>query len=102
VAAFVSRSVASHPYPFRARVLFHAPVARVAERVPPLTGYLQRVDDERCRLEWGARSLDVLAAYLTLVDEEFEVEEPPELLDTLRRLAARLRRATARARDTHR
>jgi predicted DNA-binding transcriptional regulator YafY len=102
VAAFVSRSVASHPYPFRARVLFHAPVARVAERVPPLTGYLQRVDDERCRLEWGARSLDVLAVYLALVDEEFEVEEPPELLDTLRQLAARLRRATARARNAHR
>jgi hypothetical protein len=50
----------------------------------------------------GARSLDVLAVYLALVDEEFEVEEPPELLDTLRQLATRLRRATARASNAHR
>lgn len=93
VAAYVSRSVASRPYPYVARVVFHAPRSRVAQRVSPMGGYLQPIDDERCRLETGAHSLDVLAMHITLVGEAFEVEEPIELVHALEQLAQRMRRA---------
>lgn len=94
VAAYVSRSVASRPYTYRARVLFHAPLHRVRERVPPLAGYLREVGKDRCRLESGADSLDMLALHLALVGEDFEIEGPPELVDHVRALAARLRRSS--------
>ncbi|MEM9458739.1 MAG: YafY family protein [Myxococcota bacterium] len=96
VAAYVSRSVASRPYTYRARVLFHAPISRVRERVPPLAGYLRRVGNDQCRLEIGSASLGALAVHLALVGEDFEVEDPPELIDHVRKLATRLRRATRR------
>jgi predicted DNA-binding transcriptional regulator YafY len=97
VASYVSNSVASRPYPFRARVIFHAPRARVAERIPPLAGHLVVVDDQRCVLETGSHSIDSLALYIAAVGEDFEICEPPELADTMRRLAERLARATAPA-----
>lgn len=93
VAAYVSNSVAAQPYPFRARVIFHAPRSRIAERIPPLAGYLEDVDEQRCVLETGGRSLDTLALYIASVGEDFEVVEPPELAQTMRRLAKRLARA---------
>lgn len=90
VAAYVSNSVASRPYPFRARVIFHAPRSRIAERVPPLAGHLEAIDDHRCVLETGSHSLDMLALHIAAVGEDFEISEPPELVDTMRRLAERL------------
>jgi predicted DNA-binding transcriptional regulator YafY len=96
VGKYVSRSIATRPYAHQARIVFHAPLSRVAERVPPLTGSLERIDDDHCRMEAGAQSLDRLALYVMLVGEDFEVEEPPELVGELRKLSARIRRATRR------
>lgn len=98
VAAFVSQSVSSHPYPYRARVLVHAPLDQVRASVPPLAGYLTRVDAKRCRLECGAASLSLLAVYVAALGDEFEVEDPPELRRELDALAARIRRSTRRQR----
>ena len=93
LATYVSKSVASGSYPFRARVVFHAPRSRIAQRIPPLAGYLEAIDDQRCVLETGSHSLDMLALYIAGVGEDFEIHEPPELADAMRRLAARLARA---------
>lgn len=100
VASYVSRSVSSRAYRHRARVLIHAPLDQVRARVPPLAGYLRRVDANRCRLESGADSLSSLAVYVAALGEEFEVEDPPELRRELDELAARIRRSigTNRAR----
>lgn len=50
IAAYVSRSLATRPYSFRARVVFHAPAATIAERVPPLAGFLEALGEDRaCR-----------------------------------------------------
>lgn len=94
IAAFVSRSVSTSPYPVRARVVFHAPAATIAERVPPLAGFLRPRGKDRCVLESGAHSLDMLAVQLALVGADFDIEEPPELVEKARELAGRLRRAT--------
>lgn len=93
VAAYVARSIASRPYPHQARVLFHAPKQRVAERVPFLSAYLEPIDDTHCRMETGAHTLDRLALFITLVGEDFEVEHPAELRTELRHLASRIHRA---------
>jgi predicted DNA-binding transcriptional regulator YafY len=99
LAAYVSRSIASGVYRVSVRVVVHAPLARVTARVPPLAGYVQRIDDESCLLESGAHSFETLAFYITLLGEEFEVQRPAEFVETLERLAGRLSRAAARSRS---
>lgn len=100
VATYVSRSVSSRPYRYRARVLIHAPVEKVRARVPPLGGHLRRVSADRCRLEAGADSLTSLAVHIAALGHEFEVEEPPELGRELERIAGRIRRSTRRKRGS--
>jgi predicted DNA-binding transcriptional regulator YafY len=97
LATYVSRSVSTQAYPFSARVIIHAPRARVAEHVSPLTARLEPIDAERCLLESGGGSLAGLALHIAMLGYEFEVLDPPELGDQLRLLAARMRRAIARS-----
>ena len=92
-AAFVARAVTTAPYRHQARVLVHAPVESVAERVPPSVGVLVAATGDRCELTSGADSLDMLAFHIATMDFEFTVLEPPELIDRVRALAARLTRA---------
>lgn len=94
---YVSRSVSSDVYEYQAKILFHAPLEVVAERVSPSTGLLERVHDQGCRLLTGGRSWYELAVHLTLVGVDFEVEDPPELLTYLRSLHERLGRAVGTA-----
>ncbi len=94
IAAYVSRSVSFAPYAHRARVVLHAPIEDIAPRIPPTAGRLETIDKKTCSLHTGANSLAVLAIHLALVGVDFEVLEPPELIDHIRSLAARLRRAT--------
>ncbi|HYL99620.1 MAG TPA: YafY family protein [Blastocatellia bacterium] len=92
-AAYVSRSVSYAPYTFRAKVTVQAPVDLVAERVPPTAGVLEAIDDKSCTLHTGANSLDILAMHLALIGVDFEVHEPTELMDHIRKLAERFGRA---------
>jgi len=93
-AAYVSRSISYAPYSYRARVTLHAPVEVVAARIPPTVGVLEAIDPNSCLLQTGAHSLDTLAIYLALIGVDFEVREPPELVEQIRRLAERFGRAT--------
>jgi predicted DNA-binding transcriptional regulator YafY len=93
IAAYVSRSVSTAPYQHRARVILCAPVEKIAAIIPPTAGVLQAIDKKRCQLETGAHSLDLLAVHLALTGVDFEVREPRELVEHLRRLAARFSRA---------
>jgi predicted DNA-binding transcriptional regulator YafY len=92
-AAYVARSVSSGPYPYQARVIVHAPLEKVAEKIPPVAGKLEAIDDNTCLLHMGASSLDWLSMYLVMTRFEFEVQEPPELIGQIRDLAERFRRA---------
>ncbi len=95
LAAFVSRSVSSGAYSVKARVVIHAPLARVRKLVPPLSGFLKPLGKKRCVLESGAHSLRGLAIHIAMLGEDFHVEEPPELVSYIEELAARFERATA-------
>lgn len=94
-ATYVSKSVAYAPFPHRARVTLHAPLATISDRVPPTYGVLEAVSRHTCTLYTGAPSLDILAVHLAMIGVHFEVHEPPELIDHIRKLAERLSRVAA-------
>lgn len=92
--AYATRSVAYSPQDFRARVVLLGSAAEVAERLPPEFGTLEAIDATSCILETGASSLDSLSVYLALLGMEFQVLEPPELIERIRWLGERFVRAT--------
>lgn len=95
---YVRASISTAPYPFRARVVVHAPAREVARHIGPSVGTIEEIDDERSRLEFGADDLDYLAVELGRLGHEFDVEEPDELRPHLAAMAARLGRAATRTR----
>jgi predicted DNA-binding transcriptional regulator YafY len=97
VAAYVARGVSAAAFRFRARVTVHAPAAVVAARVNPAVGVVEAIDDRSCVLATGADSVQMVAVYLGLLDLDFDVSEPPELVARLRILADRYQRACGAA-----
>ena len=94
VAAHVTRGVWSAGWRHHARVILHAPAGTVAARIPPAVGLLEAVDERTCVLDTGADTLDRLAVYLSMLGVDFEVSEPADLVEHIRTLADRYRRAT--------
>jgi predicted DNA-binding transcriptional regulator YafY len=92
-AAYVSRSVAYAPYDYKARITLHAPLEQIAQHVPPTAGVLEAIDRKTCSLKAGSQSLDGLAAHLAWLGVDFEVHEPPELIEHIQLLTKRLQRA---------
>ncbi len=93
VAAYVARGVSSAGYRFQARIIVHAPAEVVAARINPAIGVVEALDENSCVLATGADSVETVAVYAGLLDVDFTVSEPPELVERLRMLADRYRRA---------
>ena len=93
-AAFTSKSLSQVPYPYRARVTLHAPVEAVAKRVPASAGVLETIAEHSCMLHTGSHSLEGITIHLSMLGVDFQVHEPAELIDYIRRLTERLGRAT--------
>jgi predicted DNA-binding transcriptional regulator YafY len=94
IAAYVARAVSSARDRHQARVLLHAPLALAARRVPHAYGTLEAIDGETCLLLTGSDWLGGLIAFIAEIGVDFEVLDPPELVDRVRLLAARLARAS--------
>jgi predicted DNA-binding transcriptional regulator YafY len=92
---YVSQSVSTAPYRYQAKLLMHAPLAIMAERTSPSSGRLEAVDEHTCLLHTGSNSLDELAVYVAIKGVDFDILEPPELLDKIGELAGRLSAVTA-------
>jgi predicted DNA-binding transcriptional regulator YafY len=97
VAALVSRGVPATARRFQARVTVHAPAAAIAERIGPWVGTVEAVDEGSCTLDTGADSLEILAVYLGMLDADFSIIEPPELVAHVKDLAGRYTRAGSTA-----
>ena len=93
IAAYVARSVAYTPYPFRARVTLFGSRELLSPRIPSTAGVLEPVDDKSCVLQTGSHSLEMLAAHLVLIGVDFVIHEPPELIEHMRALAERFGRS---------
>ncbi len=97
LAAFVARGVSTTRDRYQARVILHAPMEQVAQRVPYAFGRLEPLDERRCLLHTGSGWLDGLAVYIASIGVEFEAVEPPEFVAAVRRLADRFARAGGRS-----
>ena len=60
----------------------------IADRIGPWIGTVEPIDDGSCILDTGADSLEMLAVYLGLLDADFTVSEPPELVERVQLLAS--------------
>lgn len=100
VAAYVSQSVSTDVYRFRARATVFAPAHVVSERLSGVAGRIEELAPDRCLVHTGAETLEVLAFHLGFLGFEFEVHEPQELVDFLHRASERLARAAKRMETT--
>jgi len=93
-AAYVERSIAGAPTRYEAVVTLHAPAKEIASRIPPYWGAIEPIDERSCSYRTGDDDLAWLAVRVAMLGVDFEVREPPELVEHLRALGSRLRRAT--------
>ncbi len=93
-AAYVEQSIAGAPNRFEALVTLHAPAEELANRVPASWGTIKPLDAHSCEYRTGDDDLRWLALRIAMLGVDFEVHEPPELVEHLRSLSMRLSRAT--------
>ena len=90
-AAYVTQSLSAAPSRYEARLTLHAPAEAV--RLSSSWGTVTPLDERRCELRTGDDNLEWLAARLTMLQVDFDVHEPPELVAHMAALAGRLARA---------
>jgi len=91
--AYVKRSITGAPNRFDAVVILHTGAGELAGRSPGFWGSVEPIDANTCEYRTGGDDLDWLALRIAMLGVEFEVREPPELVEHLRALASRLTRA---------
>lgn len=89
-AALVAKAVSSGPYQWQAAVRLALPHDHARRLIPPTTGMLAADGEDATVLQLGADDLRWVAHYLVGLDCDFEVLEPPDLVDELRELGRRL------------
>jgi predicted DNA-binding transcriptional regulator YafY len=94
-AAYVEQSITAAPNRFEAVLTLRASVDEVARRVPAHWGTLEPIDAQTCEYRTGDDDLRWLALRIATLGVDFDVHEPPELLEHLRTLASRLQRAAS-------
>jgi predicted DNA-binding transcriptional regulator YafY len=93
-AAYVKQSITGAPHRFEARVTLHAAAEEITSRVPAYWGAIEPIDAHTCEYRTGDDDLRWLALRIAMLGVDFEVHEPPELVEHLRALAVRIARAT--------
>jgi predicted DNA-binding transcriptional regulator YafY len=92
-AAFVRAGIENSPTADTIEAVVRAPGDRVRAALGRWAT-VEDIDDDRCRLHMTVDSLDWPALALGTVGAEFEVIQPPELVNYLREWSARFNRAT--------
>ena len=93
-AVYVAQSITAAPNRFEARVTLHASADEITSRVPVQSGTIKPIDALTCEYRTGDDDLRWLALRIAVLDVDFDVHEPPELVEHLRALASRLRHAS--------
>jgi predicted DNA-binding transcriptional regulator YafY len=89
VSRYVMRTVAYQGWAVHARITVLAPAADVEARINPAVGIVEPVDDQTSVLITGADRFETMAVYISLLDLDIRVTEPPELVERFRVLANR-------------
>jgi predicted DNA-binding transcriptional regulator YafY len=88
IGDYVMRNVRAAPMTYQARVVVQAPATVITERVPRGIA-VEPIDEDTCLVHASANSVEMLALYLGMMDADFTVTEPPELIARLSKLATR-------------
>jgi predicted DNA-binding transcriptional regulator YafY len=88
IGQYVMHNVRTAPGRLTARVVVRAPAAEIAERIPRGIA-VEPIDDNTCAVHATANSIEMLALYLGMMDADFTVTEPPELVARLSKLSER-------------
>ncbi len=91
LAVYVARGAFTHRC--RARVKVLAPAEAIAAKLPAGIGLVEPIDKRSCYFDVGASSFEGLAMQLMFLGVDFEVGEPPELVEQIQRFADRYHRA---------
>jgi predicted DNA-binding transcriptional regulator YafY len=92
VAKYVAERLSAAPTRYEARVTVHAPADAIRPRIH--WGTVEPIDDRTCEYRTGDDNLNWLTMRVAMLDVDFEVHEPPELIERLGAMADRLRQAT--------
>ena len=95
-AAFVNESIMGSPHRYEARVTLHAAARDLDGRLPSHWGTVEPIDADTCEYRTGDDDLHWLAVRVTMLPVDFDVHEPPELIEHLQAMASRLTQATRR------
>lgn len=95
-AAFVRAGIAPAPRPLRVDAVVSAPASDVRTRVGRWAE-IEEHDEQSCRLHFSIDSPDWAMTALVMVDAEFVIEQPPELLEHVRTWAERFSKAVRQA-----
>lgn len=91
-AEFVAANLSRARTRYEARITVRCPAAEL-ERRRWLVGTVTPIDAESCEYRTSESDLDWLAVTVAMIGHDFEVHEPPELVDRLAELGARIGRA---------
>jgi predicted DNA-binding transcriptional regulator YafY len=92
-AAYVAHSITRTPNRFEALVTLHAGAEEIISRTAAHWGAVEPIDAHTCKYTTGDDDLRWLAWRIAMLGVDFQVHEPPELIEHLRALASRLTRA---------
>src|ERR1700681_1571884 len=95
IGDYVMHNVRSMPMTYEVKVLVHAAAVVITERVPRGI-VVEPVDDETCAVYAKANTIEMLTLYLGMMDADFTVTEPPELVERLRKMSNRFLSAVPR------
>ena len=98
-AAYVRQSITGAPNRFEARVTLRASAEEAAGLVPSHWGTIRPTGAGTCEFRTGDDDLRWLALRVAMIGVDFDVHEPPELVEHLQTLAARLTRAGRAAQE---
>jgi predicted DNA-binding transcriptional regulator YafY len=93
---YVLRAMQARPMRYQVSVTVASPAFVIESKLRPGEGTVEIVDDARCLLRTQGDSLEWLAFMLLWFGVDFEVHEPPELVDHISAVASRLERSAAR------
>jgi predicted DNA-binding transcriptional regulator YafY len=89
-ASYVRRSISTSPYRYTARVRYQAPVEAIERIFPAASVDVEPDGPDACIVTTGADDPERMVLYLALPNCEFEVLEPPEVIEAARTMGARL------------
>ena len=92
-ASYVRRAITSSPYPYVARVRYFAPHDVVAQTFSAASADIEPDGPDACLVTVGADDPERMIPWLAMPGCDFEVLEPPEVVDAVKVVADRIGRA---------